>query len=552
MTKKISKAIIMVSSITLLCAIVLIVGSLYNYFTDIQKENQKSHLDLVYSGVSEFGTAYLNSIESSIYRITWIDEDGVVLFDSKADINTMENHGDREEFLEAIKYGSGESKRTSATLSEETLYSAKKLSDNSVIRVSFTQLTVLSLMYNIIIVIVAIAVISTLLSMFLASRISKKAVEPINILDLDNPLQNDVYDELTPLLHRIDKQNEKISMQIESLKEQKQELSFVTENVVDGIIIFNDKGNVLSCNKMAKRLFSCKEESYYLSFFRDLEYEKLIEEALRGKNGKIKLKIENEVYSFSASSTQSQDNSFSVFLFIHNITEEEKALEIRRQFSANVSHELKTPLTSIMGASELLSNGMVENENVTSFAKNIYVEAERLLKLVQDIIKISRLDEQSNFEFEEVDISNITKDVILQFQEKAKEKDITISVEYCSENVIVVPTILYEMLYNLFDNAIIYNKINGEISIKIDSNSDKVIWEITDSGVGIPNEHLPRIFERFYRVDKSHSKETGGTGLGLSIVKNGANLNNAELDIESTVGVGTKIRLVFDKSEGIK
>lgn len=523
----------------------LIVSSLYNYFTDIQRGNQQDDLNLVSVGVSEMGMEYLTTIHTDQYRITWIDEDGTVLFDSRADESSMENHSDREEFIEAMNYGMGESTRVSTTLSEETLYSAKKLSDGTVVRVSFTQLTVLSLLYNVLFIIVLIAAISVVFSIFLASKIAKKMTAPINALNLDDPLQNEIYDEITPLLYRIDRQNKKIESQIEALKEHKQEISFITENVEDGIIILDKEGQVLSCNKVAKDLLSCKEDSFYLNFFRDIDYEKLIENALNGERGKVKIVIGNEVFSFSASPSHLYDSGFSVFVFIHNITEEETSLELRRQFSANVSHELKTPLTSIMGASELLASGIVKSDDVSSFAKNIHNEASRLLRLVQDIIKISRLDEQSKFDFEIVDIAFVTDDVLKHLKNKAEAKGINIMLNKVPANITAVPTILYEMIYNLCDNAIDYNKQDGEIVIDISKTGNDVIWKIQDTGMGISKEHLPRIFERFYRVDKSHSKETGGTGLGLSIVKNGANLHKAILDVNSTVEKGTEITLTF-------
>ena len=545
MTKKISKTIIMVTSVTLLCTLLLIVGSLYNYFTNIQKENQKNDIDLIATAVSHIGLEYLESLQDDKHRITWIDADGTVLFDSIADKKTMENHGDREEFLEAVKYGEGEGKRVSKTLSEETIYRAKLLSDNTVIRLSFTQLTVISLLYNMIWILVMILALSVIVSVVLASKTAKKIVEPINKLNLDNPLQNDVYEELTPLLHRIDKQNDKIKVQIKSLKEQKNEVEFITENVADGIVILNEKGIILSCNKVSKNLLDCKEEEYYLNSFRNVDYEKIIEDALKGISGKCKIKKGDDVYLFSASPTYNINDEFSIFLFINNVTDEENILNIRRQFSANVSHELKTPLTSIMGASELLANNIVKKEDIPIFAKNIYTEADRLLKLVQDIIKISMLDEQSKFEFENVNLENITKDVISYFDEKIKEKEIVVKVNTIPANIKAVPTVIYEMIYNLCDNAINYNKQAGEIFIDIIKVDDKFQWSIKDTGMGISNEHLPRIFERFYRVDKSHSKETGGTGLGLSIVKNGANLHGAKLEIESKVDVGTTISLLF-------
>ena len=545
MTKRIRKSIVMVSSITLIIASLLIVGSLYNHFTNIQKENSKENLNLVATGVSQNGINYLNELNIDNYRITWIDEDGIVLYDSIADVKMMENHGSREEVVQAVKFGYGESERSSATLYEETVYTAKLLPDNTIIRVSFTHLTIISLLGKMVPIIIAIIILSILLSMLLASRTGRKIIDPLNSLNLDEPLQNDVYEEISPLLNRIDKQNIEMSRQIEALKMQKKEISFITDNVSEGIIIINDRGNVLSSNKVAQNLLYCKEGDYYLNYFRDISYEKLIEDALNGKSGNIKVNVRDEIYYFSASPIKSLDDKNSVFLFIHNITEEEKALEMRRQFSANVSHELKTPLTSIMGASELIANGIVKDEDIGNFANNIYSEAQRLLKLVQDIIKLSRLDEKIDFEFEDTDLSQITKDALAHLESKAKEANITVKLNSIPVQISGVPTVLYEMLYNLVDNAIDYNKAEGEITIDIEKSGDATVWRIKDTGRGIPKEDLPRIFERFYRVDKSHSKESGGTGLGLAIVKNGASLHNAVIELDSEMNIGTTVTIKF-------
>ncbi len=549
MTKKIRKSIIFVSSITLCFTMILIIGSLYSYFTKLQQKNSKEDLNLLAVGVSQTGINYLENLYGGRYRITWVDSDGTVLFDTKADITLMENHSNREEILNALKYGEGESKRVSATLSEETIYTAKKLEDGTIIRISFTQLTILSLLYNMLPFIAVIAVISLILAIILASKTAQKTLLPLNFIDLNNPLDNYVYDEISPFLQKIDKQNKKITKQIKALENQKQEIEFITENVADGILILNNKGEILSCNKVAKRLLSCEENGFYLNYYRNIEFEKLIENALRGKNGKIKIDIENEIYYFSASAIKLIENEFSVFLFIHNITDEENAEEMRKQFSANVSHELKTPLTSIMGASELISNGLVKSEDIKKFADNIYKESQRLYELVQDIIRLSKLDEQKKFEFEVTDISLMTKDVISHLSKKAKEKNIDIIQNIIQAKINTVPTIIYEMLYNLVDNAIAYNKQNGKVLIDIDVSEERSVWTIKDSGIGIAKEDLSRVFERFYRVDKSHSKESGGTGLGLSIVKNGAKLHNAQIEIESEIDVGTTISLIFEKKQ---
>lgn len=546
MTKKIYRAILMVSTITLLIAISLFAYVLYNYFTDIQKDNQSEYLELVALGVSNMGYEYLENLETDKYRITWIAKDGVVLYDTKADASLMENHIDRKEVIDAIETGYGESKRSSKTLAEVTLYNAKLLANNSIIRVSFTQLTIISLLSNMLWMFIIVLVLAFIFSSYLANKTAKKAIEPLNNLDLDNPLKNDVYEEINPLLHRIDKQNKNIIKQIDDIKSKKNEISFIIDNVVCGIVMFNHKGYVLLSNKVANTLLGCNKDDYYLGYYRDVKYEKLIENAIDGIIGTTKLNINNEVFLFSASPTKISNDENLVFLFIHNITKEEKALELRRQFSANVSHELKTPLTTIMGSSELLMNDLVNKNDITSFGKNIYDESKRLLTLVQDIIKISRLDEADNFKFEVINLKDITKEVLERLKNKLNEKNIKIHLNLNNLNIEANKVTIYEMLSNLCDNAINYNKDNGEIFIDIKKELNTIIWQITDTGQGIKSEDLPYVFERFYRVDKSHSKLTGGTGLGLSIVKNGANLHNAIIDIESKVNVGTKITIKFN------
>ena len=548
MFKKISKSIILVSVITIFSTIILIIGSLYNYFTDLQIRNSKEHLDIVAVGVTQLKDDYLDKLDANMYRITWINQEGKVLFDSKADHTTMENHIDRAEVISAINYGTGQDKRVSKTLSEETIYVAKRLEDNTIIRASFTQLTIISLIQNMSLIIVGIAVISIIISTIISSKISKNIITPMNNLDLDNPLDNEVYEEMSPLLRRIDKQNEKITSQINDLKKQKEEINFIFDNIADGILIINECGMIISCNKIAKELLSCIENDYYLASFRELEYEELVENALKGNSNSIKLSINEGVYNLSASSIKSINDYHSVFIFIHNITEEDRALELRRQFTANVSHEIKTPLTTIMGASELLANGLVKDEDVLTFGNNIYKESERLLGLVQNIIKLSRLDEQKNFEFNIIDLNVITSDIIDKLNNKIKNKDITLSLNLIEAFIQANNTVIYEMLYNLLDNAIDYNVNKGFIDITIIDYKDSIKWKIKDSGVGIAKENLSRIFERFYRVDESHSKESGGSGLGLSIVKNGAILHNAKIDIESKVGEGTTITLIFNKT----
>ncbi len=554
MTGRITKSIIKVSIIILVGSMIVILGVLYDYFIGNQFLEQNDNLNIVTSGVEYNGLEYLKTLKMDKYRITWIDKDGTVLYDSKADISQMENHYNREEFQEAVKGEIGESKRTSSTLSESTLYSAKKIQDGTVIRISTNQLTVLSLVVSMIWPMLIVLFVAIIFAYLYSSRIARKTVAPINNLDLENPFANDVYDELSPLLSRINYQNKEIKGQLERLEQKNNEITYIMENVTDGIVLLNEKGYVVSANKVAKNLLSCEDEMYFLDFFRNLDFQNIITEALKGKSLSQSIKIGSKIYIFSASFTDLEDKQFSVFLFIRDITEEEKTLKMRKQFSANVSHELKTPLTTIMGTAEIMANGIVKKEDIKEFAGNIYNESSRLLKLIQDIIKISRLDEKdSGYKFEKINLSKICKEVKSELLNKANKIKVKLEIETGTEQVYIngVERVLYEMIYNLCDNALTYNKKGGTVTVKILKQDEEIKLIVFDTGIGVAEKHLPYIFERFYRVDKSRSKETGGTGLGLSIVKNGAELHEAKVEIESEVNKGTKITIIFDNKKNI-
>lgn len=546
MTEKISKTIIKASIFTLIASIVLIMGVMYEHFTRVQFSQQRNELLFVEQGVEIDGKEYFDNIQLGTSRITWISEDGTVLYDSHADESQMENHAGREEFVEAMEKGFGESQRNSKTLSEVMLYSAIKMEDNSILRISTSQLSVMSLVLAILQPIVIILVLCIILSVILAHRISEKTVEPINNINLQNPLENEVYEELSPLLIKIDKQNKKIAQQIEFLNKKNEEITYVTENVSDAIIVLSQKGIILSANKKAKELLSCNVDSFYLDSFRNLDYQEIVERALVGKNSATTIKIDGRSYRFSASTVNLANDDTSVFLFISDITDEEINLEMRRQFTANVSHELKTPLSSIMGTAEIMSNGIVKSEDVPHFAGKIYEESSRLLKLIQDIIKISRLDEGIvAYEFAPVVLSNICNQVRSELIAKAEKNNVTIDV-FCDNSVIKgYEPVIYEIAYNLCDNAISYNKRGGKVEIYVTGSAENVELSVSDTGIGISKSELLRVFERFYRVDKSHSKESGGTGLGLSIVKHGAILHKAEIIIDSQIDNGTTITIKF-------
>lgn len=546
MSFKITKSMVAVSIITLVLSMFMIIGVLYEYFSGQQISQQKIELELAAKGVDLSGENYLSSLELNQYRITLIRQDGLVVFDSEADTSEMQNHSNREEFIEAINNGYGESKRYSFTLGENTYYSAKRLSDGNVIRISTVRLSLLSIVLSMLQPMIEILFIAVIICIFISRSLSKKIVKPINNIDFDYPFKNPAYDELSPLLRRIDKQNFKINNQIKKLEHINKEISVVNENTSDGIVVISDIGNIVSANAKAKAILNCNADEYYLDSYRNLSYQKAVEKALKGINTSVVISIENKVYRFNASSIRTDNAKNNVFLFITDITEEEKFQEIRKQFSANVSHELKTPLASIMGMSEIMANGIVKPEDIPEFARKINAESERLLKLIKDIIKLSQMDEGTiNEQKQDVCLNDVCKDIILQLSEKAKK--LSVSVNFSGDNCSIygIPSVINEIIYNLCDNAISYNKTGGFVNVSLCKSDNSVILKVADNGIGIAKEDIDRVFERFYRADKSHSKETGGTGLGLSIVKHGAILHNALVSINSELDKGTEITIQF-------
>lgn len=390
------------------------------------------------------------------------------------------------------------------------------------------------------------------LAYFMANKTGQNLSQYLKTVDLNNPMTNIGCQELAPLLIQMEKKNSRTKLQIADLKQKNQEITYVIENVSDGILVLNELGMILTANKMAKQLLNCQEDSFYLDSFRDINYRDVVQSALSGTNLAKSVTIGEKVYRFSASTTGSDMNKFAVFLFISDITEEEKSLELRRQFTANVSHELKTPLSSIMGSAEIMANGIARPEDCPHFAKKIYDEANRLLKLIQDIIKISTMDEgQIVYDFEEVDIANICQNVQSALLAKAKNAEVEILVELPNDVVKICgyQQIICDLAYNLCDNAINYNKAGGTVTLKILECEKSVALQVTDTGIGIGKDDVGHVFERFYRVDKSHSKESGGTGLGLSIVKHAAAIHKAQVSIESELDKGTSITVKFPKCE---
>ena len=552
MTKRIFRAICLVALAVFLASVTLIMGILYDYFSQVQQDQLRIEAGLAARGVEENGAAYFEGLDTQSYRITWIGADGTVLFDSDSDASTMENHLERKEVKQAMVSGYGHSARYSSTLMERLLYSAQRLEDGSVIRLAITLNSVLTIMLGLIQPVLLVSLVAVILALALASRVSKTVVRPLNELNLDEPLNNEGFDELSPLLRRIDSQQRQLKGQALELKQKKDEFLAVTSNMSEGLVLLNSSGTILSINNAALTILDADKSSVgqdILTVNRSLEMQKLLEEAKTGQRSETKLCLTGREYQLDASPIISGGNIGGVALLLFDITERENAEQLRREFTANVSHELKTPLHSISGCAELMKNGMVKPEDTVRFAGQIYSEAQRLINLIEDIIRLSRLDEGAeDMQRERIDLYALSGSVIDSLGNEAKENKITL--ELCGGPAFIwgVSQLVSGMIYNLLDNAIKYNKANGSVKLSVSNEGEFSVVKVSDTGIGIPPEHQSRVFERFYRVDKSHSKEVGGTGLGLSIVKHSAMVHNAKIDLQSTPGKGTSITVRFPKA----
>lgn len=539
------------------CALVLavglaaVMGILYSNFDgQMRKELSKEAAYLTY-GVEQQGVDYLKNIKDKSARITYIDQDGTVLFDNEADVSEMKNHSDRTEFQKAEKYGAGESSRYSDTLSEKTIYYALRLKDGTVLRVSGTQDSVLALVENLIFPLCGLLCLMLILSGIMASAISKRIVKPINELDLESPEENRIYEELSPLLSKIHRQNREIQNQLELAKQQQEEFALITENMQEGLIVIDKYTMILSANSSAWNLFHmdrvCQEESVYC-LDREEEFRHAIEQVLSGEHTELVLKLNGSDIQLIANPVIRDKKTEGAVVLLVNVTEKLERESLRREFSANVSHELKTPLTSISGFAEIMQGGLVKNEDIPKFAGRIYKESQRLLQLVEDVIQISQLDEEkTSYVWEPVDVYQVCKNAFESLKEKAKRLNVHLYI--CGERMKMeaVRTLLEEAIYNVCDNAIKYNRNDGSVSVFLTQTAQEIQIVVKDTGVGIPKEDQNRVFERFYRVDKSHSKEIGGTGLGLSIVKHAVGALKGSVILRSEEGNGTEICMKFPK-----
>lgn len=553
MTAKLFRTSMAVAVSVMVLSIALFMGMLYQYFSDQMMTELESETWLVSRGVELDGMDYLNGLHTTS-RVTWVAADGTVLYDNEADASTMENHADREEIREALTSETGTAQRFSSTLSEQTLYVTQRLSDGTVIRLASAQKTVGLLLISMIQPILIILVLSLLLSAVLASRLSKGLIKPILSLDLEHPEDCETYDELTPLLSRLKRQNDTIQQQMNLLKQRQTEFAALTDNMSEGFLLLDRQGHVLSHNSGALRLLGVEElegEVNVLVLNREEPFRQAVDEALSGKRSQQMLHLNGRYCKLLANPVLADGKPAGAVLVLLDVTEQEQRDELRREFTANVSHELKTPLTSISGIAEIMQSGMVKPEDIQSFAGDIYQEAQRLIALVEDIIRLSRLDEGAeSLERVPVNLLSLAQDVARRLDSAAQKAGVTLKVMGRSVEVTGISSVLDEMVYNLCDNAIKYNHPGGTVNVTVaptDDGSAEVTVE--DTGIGIPVEDQSRVFERFYRVDKSHSKEIGGTGLGLSIVKHGASLHGAQIHMDSQVGRGTSVQLLFPHHE---
>lgn len=551
MKKKISITMCLMTAVSVIITAVMISLVIYRKNYNEMKSMIRAEAEYISQAIDTEDINYLESVKNvTPSRITWIDSNGNVIYDSAGE--NLSNHSDRPEIIDAVKNGSGESSRLSETFSEQTYYYAVKLTNGTILRMSDTTSSIYHDIFSALPYTVIVIAIIIILAIIVSNNETEKIIKPINELDLDNPSNNLKYDELAPLLHRIEKQNSDIEKYISELKAKQVEFETVTENMSEGLIIINQKSTILSCNKSAVAILGGGEYNYISKSVFDLNHSKnfvdAVENAVVGKHDETALTINNRSYMVITNPVKHFDKISGAVIIIIDVTEKESREELRREFSANVSHELKTPLTAISGFAEIMKDGWTKPEDYQTFSLKIYNETQRLINLIEDIIKLSRLDENKiEITKESVDMLVLAKDAAARLSSKAKDKNISVTVNGDHGNITGVRQILDEMIYNLCDNAIKYNKKNGKVEVIVKDYISNVSVTVKDNGIGIPAEDLDRVFERFYCVNKSHSKESGGTGLGLSIVKHGAIFHKAKINIDSTLGIGTSIEIVFKK-----
>lgn len=552
MKKRIFLTVFATALITVLVSLILLVGVTYRYINEDTRDQLMAQLDYLSQAVDDEGLTYLNQLENNSYRITWIAADGAVLFDNRNNISRMENHADRQEFIDAKAHGVSEIERESETMTTRLMYVAEELSDGSVLRIATNDISVGGVAWMLAVPSVLLILCISLLAWFVARRLSRALVEPLNTLDLDHPLAGEAYDELVPLLSRIEQQHREIADQRVQLGQQRNEFQTVIDNMREGLVLLNQSGRILLINRSGRNLMKAMAEEDDLAAgeeiitSRNSVVDSLLDKAYDGKTSSATIIINSRSYEIHASPVESDEGIHGAVLFYVDVTEKVEAEQLRREFSANVSHELKTPLHSISGCAELMLSGIVKEEDKPRFLKQIYDEAQHMVSLIENIIKISRLDEEADaLPVDKVDLYEIAQTVIEQLGNKAASRGIVMDLSETHVTIKGVKTLLYEMIYNLCDNAIKYNVDDGAISVSVKKTKDAAVVKVKDTGVGISEDQQERIFERFYRVDKSHSRASGGTGLGLSIVKHAAIWHNATIKVKSKLGKGTTFIVRF-------
>ena len=551
MNKKIFLSSCLVAFTVLIISLAMSTGVLFNQFEKQVEQELKEESELIASVVEDAGVENIADYDFGSRRVTVIGKDGGVIFDSQADASKMENHADREEFKEAVLYGTGMSSRYSDTLTQKNIYYALKLSDGSVLRLSSPHSTIFAIISDLIGPICLIVLLALILSAILAIKLSESILKPINALDLVNPENNKTYDELAPLLTKINRQKLVIENQLHEAKQKQKEFKLITDNMREGLLVIDGNSDILTYNAAAEKLLDITDETSLaaLKIYRSTQVIDAVDEALKGNNSECQITQHSRQYSLIANPVFRDGEIIGAVIVLLDITEKAQREQLRREFTANVSHELKTPLTSIYGFAELMKDGDMKKEDMEDFAKSIYDETKHLITLVGDIIKLSTLDEKSRFyEKEKVDLYALACEIAERLKVDAAKKHVTVNVEGEKAEYVGVRQILTDIIYNLCENAIKYNRENGSVDISVKENENNIVLKVKDTGIGIPQEHQERVFERFYRVDKSHSKEIGGTGLGLSIVKHGVMYHGGEISMVSEPGKGTEITVTFKKN----
>lgn len=555
MKNKIFRALVALAAMAVLVASGLITFLVsQDYFNETKKELAQE-ARYISMGLESGGNDFLNKITAengSNVRITLIDKDGIVLFDNQAEAKTLENHAMRQEIMEAVAVGAGEAERFSDTLDKTTYYYAVRLEDGKILRLARTIDSIYKSVLQMLPIMGGIVIVVAFLASIVARRVTFNLIKPLDQVNLDEPLDNETYDELAPFLTRIAKQKRQLSKNLKKLRGKQEELTIITNNMNEGLVLLNGQQNVLFINESAAKIFgfSAKEVigRNILTVDRAQEVQDLLQKVSQAGKGEGLYEKDGHFYQLSGSSV---NGSGSVIL-IYDVTEKMTAEKLRREFSANVSHELKTPLQSILGYAEIMKNGLVKDEDKQRFLERIHAEAGNMIELIQNIMELSRLDENKTLdEFEDVDLLKLAQSVTLRLKHKAQTKGVTLNVSGSSACVCGVQSILSEVLYNLVDNSIKYNKDNGKVDVKVQDGSEEVTVSVSDTGIGIGAADRERVFERFYRADKSHSKEIGGTGLGLSIVKHGVLFHKGRVELESELGVGTTITFVLPKKTAV-